>query len=82
MTPNLYVAIATGCQPWRWPSAFKSSSEDYTLYYSKQPVPGLYGKHRKGKRYLVAIKGNSKKDKEEIFRPKKNKQVSGKLLQS
>jgi len=60
--------------PWELYTANQSDTanpsdiaNDSELYFSRQPVPGIYAKTKHNKRYLVALKGNSKKDTENIF---------------
>jgi hypothetical protein len=54
--------------PWELCAAKQSdNANDPELYFSRQPVPGIYAKTKRKKRYLVALKGSSKRDTENIF---------------
>ena len=65
MSPNLMLIATNACHPFCWKP---SKSNNNGLYYSTLPVPGIYSENSRGARYLVALKPNSKKDVENIFR--------------
>ncbi|KAE9372307.1 hypothetical protein N431DRAFT_504755 [Stipitochalara longipes BDJ] len=73
-TPNLYLAIRN-TSPCHWYECYKQRDlySIQKLYYSKEPIPGIYAITANRSHYLVAIRPvKGKKDTENIFKSAKN----------
>lgn len=64
MSSNIMLIAIKAFNPCSWKS---SKPRKNGLYYSNQPVPGIYSENSRGVRHLVALKPNGHRDTENIF---------------
>ncbi|KAE8441779.1 hypothetical protein EG329_004291 [Mollisiaceae sp. DMI_Dod_QoI] len=69
MLPNLMLIAKKAFIPGAWLKSNKSKTKNVRkLYFSREPVPGVYAMTPDRNCYLVALRPNRKKDDEHIFR--------------